>query len=107
MHKYHTVEHLASPQYYPHAQQIIAQQTNKTFLSLFNWDSQEVELKISMTESMTVLRFSTDGHYLYGGSQTGTHRYNVRNSLFVGNAQWNPFKEEKYAYWGHCSHCTL
>lgn len=40
LHKYHTVEHLLAPEYYVHSQQIIAQQANKTFLSLFNWNNQ-------------------------------------------------------------------
>ena len=89
MHKYHTVEHLLPPQYYPHSQQIVAQQSSKTFLSVFNWDGQEVELKVSMTESMAVLRFSEDGHYLYGGSGTGMRGLIARNGVHVGNAEWN------------------
>jgi len=50
-----------------------------------------------MTETITVLMLSTNGYYWYGSSQTGTHRCNARNCIFVGNAQWNPFEEENDA----------
>ena len=48
-----------------------------------------MELKVSMTESMAVLRFSEDGHYLYGGSGTGMRGLIARNGVHVGNAEWN------------------
>lgn len=35
--------------YCPLSQQLVAQQTGKTFLSLWNWDAQEADMKISLT----------------------------------------------------------
>ena len=64
----------------------MAQQVNKTFLSVWNWDGQEVDSKMSMTEVMKVMIFSRDGHYLFGGSDTGTFRWLCRDCVFVGDA---------------------
>lgn len=74
LHKYRTQEHLMSHiVYYQQAQQIVAQQVGKTFVSVWNWDAQEVDIKISLVELMTAFCLSKDGHYLYGGSSTGTY----------------------------------
>jgi hypothetical protein len=85
LHKYRTQE-LVMPHhvYYQQAQQVVAQQVGKTFVSVWNWDSQEVELKISMTEIMTAFALSEDGHYLYGGGSTGTHP-TTKELSFSGN----------------------
>ena len=64
-------------------------------------------MKISMTEGMSVLRFSEDGHYLYGGSSTGKYGCIARDCLFVGNAFGDLAQEEKYSYWSHCWHRAL
>jgi hypothetical protein len=72
MHKYRTQELIALPlSFHKHSQQIIGQQVNKTFSSIWNWDGQEVEMKISMTEAMASFKFSEDGHFLFGGGSTG------------------------------------
>lgn len=72
-HKYRDDAHiLPSLAYYQPSQQLIAPQLNKTFVTVWNADAQEAELKISLSEGMTVLQVSQDGHYLFGGSSTGT-----------------------------------
>lgn len=43
LHKYRTQENISPPlAYHQHSQQIICQQINKTFISVWNWDAQEV-----------------------------------------------------------------
>jgi hypothetical protein len=57
--------------YCPLSQQIIAPQISKSFISVWSWDALETELKISMSEILSVVHTSSDGHFLYGGSVTG------------------------------------
>lgn len=40
LHKYRTPDMLTNLVYHQHSQQILAQQTAKTFISLWNWDNQ-------------------------------------------------------------------
>lgn len=50
LHKYRTQEPIEPHHvYHQHSQQILAQQVGKTFMSVWNWEAQEVELKMSMT----------------------------------------------------------
>lgn len=57
--------------YSPLSQQIIAPQISKSFISVWSWNGLETDLKISMSETLSVLHTSSDGHFLYGGSLTG------------------------------------
>ena len=50
---------------------------------------------------MSVLQFSEDGHFLYGGSGTGMKFARYRNSIYVGNAFRNFAKKEEYPHWSH------
>ena len=86
LHKYRTQEMLTHIAYHQHSQQILAQQLDKTFISLWNWDSQEVEIKMSLSETMSTLKMSGDSHYLLGGSSTGSNY--LRQEIYIfGNYQ--------------------
>lgn len=63
---------LGSKLYCPLSQQVVGQQSGRTFLSVWSWDAHEAEMKISMTETLSALALSADGHFLMGGSATGT-----------------------------------
>jgi hypothetical protein len=49
----------------------LAQQINKTFVTVWGHDSQEAVLRISLTESLSCMLVSADGHYLLGGAVSG------------------------------------
>jgi len=70
--------------YHIHSQQLIAQQNNKTFISLWNWDSQEPEIKMSLTETMSALSITPDGHFLIGGSTSGK-KFVIKEIFIIGN----------------------
>jgi pre-rRNA-processing protein IPI3 len=71
LHKYRDDCFLSALAYYPRSQQVLGQQINKTFLNAWSYDSQETELRVSLTETLTALKVTADGHYLLGGGATG------------------------------------
>jgi hypothetical protein len=71
VHKYRDETFLSALAYYPRSQQLLAQQINKSFLTVWSHDSQEADLRISLAEALTSLVVSADGHYLLGGAVTG------------------------------------
>ena len=71
LHKFRDDSLTESLAYYPSAQQVIAQQTGRTFLSVWSSDSIQPELRVSLDDRMSVLELTSDGHFLVGGSGKG------------------------------------
>lgn len=84
MHKYRDDCFLSGLAYYPRSQQLLGQQLSKTFLSVWCYDAQEAELRVSMAETMTALLVSADGHYLIGGGVTGNlYVWELPNGILI------------------------
>lgn len=71
LHKFRDESHVQTLAYYPPAQQMLAQQAGKTFLSVWGSDSLQPESRVSLEDRMSVLEVSSDGHFLMGGSAHG------------------------------------